>query len=423
VGSAILFFGSLLIGLVFVGTVPRLLNLALAPDKVYPLYGFHYWMHGTIRRVTNIKFFTYLFGDSSYIVNYLRWIGYDLPRVVQTGSNFGMDLKHDNPFLVTIGSGTMVADGLSIINADYSNTSFRVSKATIGADNFVGNFVAYPSQGRTGDNCLLATKVMVPLDGEVREGTGLLGSPSFEIPRSVLRDRSLEQDRNEELARKLGAKDKHNLATMGLFLLAHWFISFVMICLSFEVAELYVMLGAPIVALAMLFAVLFRLGYFIFVERLSIWFKSLQPQHYSIYDPRFWAHERYWKLMATSSQMAILDGTPFKGLAWRLLGVRIGKRVFDDGCGMTEKTMVAIGDGCTLNMASIIHPHSQEDGGFKSDRIEIGSGCTLGVGSWVHYGTKLNDGAQIAPDAFVMKGQEVGPNTRWAENPAREMRM
>jgi hypothetical protein len=42
VGSAILFFGSLLIGLVFVGTVPRLLNLAIAPDKVYPLYGIHY---------------------------------------------------------------------------------------------------------------------------------------------------------------------------------------------------------------------------------------------------------------------------------------------------------------------------------------------------------------------------------------------
>ena len=30
---------------------------------------------------------------------------------------------------------------------------------------------------------LLATKVMVPLDGEVHRGVGLLGSPCFEIPR------------------------------------------------------------------------------------------------------------------------------------------------------------------------------------------------------------------------------------------------
>ena len=85
----------------------------------------------------------------------------------------------------------MVADGLSIINADYSSTSFRVSRATIGPHNFLGNNIAYPSQGRTGDNCLLATKVMVP-DRRARSGraSGLLGSPSFEIPRSVERDTS-----------------------------------------------------------------------------------------------------------------------------------------------------------------------------------------------------------------------------------------
>ena len=38
----------------------------------------------------------------------------------QTGSNFGQMVKHENPYLSVIGSGTMVADGLSIINADFS---------------------------------------------------------------------------------------------------------------------------------------------------------------------------------------------------------------------------------------------------------------------------------------------------------------
>ena len=179
--SAVLFFGPLIAGLLFVTTVPRLLNLALRADKVYPLYGFHYWAQMTIARVTNVPFFMELFGDSSYIVYYLRAIGYDLSKIVQTGSNFGTDVRHDNPFLVTIGSGTMAADGLSSINADYSSSSFRVSRVKIGADNYFGNHVAYPSQGKTGANCLLATKVMVPLDGEVREDTGLLGSPSFKI--------------------------------------------------------------------------------------------------------------------------------------------------------------------------------------------------------------------------------------------------
>ena len=66
-----------------------MLNLAIEPGRVYPLYGFHFGIHRTIARHTNNRFFTVLFGDSSYIVHYLRGIGYHLAPVVQTGSNFG----------------------------------------------------------------------------------------------------------------------------------------------------------------------------------------------------------------------------------------------------------------------------------------------------------------------------------------------
>ena len=140
------------------------------------------------RAPDQLKFFTTLFGDSSYIVHYLRW-----PRLRPVpGGADRVELRHGGqarePVPDPVGSGTVVADGLSIINADYSSTSFRVSRTSIGAHNFLGNAIAYPAQGRTGDNCLLATKVMVPIDGAVREGVGLLGSPSFEIPRTVERD-------------------------------------------------------------------------------------------------------------------------------------------------------------------------------------------------------------------------------------------
>ena len=87
--SSVLFFGAVLVGLLVVFTVPRVLNLFIKPDKVYPLYGFHYSVHRAITRLTNIKFQTALFGDSSYIVHYLRSLGYNLGRVEQTGSNFG----------------------------------------------------------------------------------------------------------------------------------------------------------------------------------------------------------------------------------------------------------------------------------------------------------------------------------------------
>ena len=85
-----------------------------------------------------------------------------------------------------------MSDGLSFMNAEYSNTSFRLRRADVGAHNFLGNAIAYPAGARTGDNCLLATKVMVPIHGKVRRDVGLLGSPAFEIPRSVERDRAFD---------------------------------------------------------------------------------------------------------------------------------------------------------------------------------------------------------------------------------------
>jgi non-ribosomal peptide synthetase-like protein len=414
--SSVFFFGSILGGLAFVLTVPRLLNLFIEPGRVYRLHGFHYAVHRAIERMTNATFFPRLLGDSSYIVPYLRWLGYDLSDVEQTGSNFGLEVKHENPFLCTIGSGTMVADGLSILNTDVSSTSFRVSRTEIGPRNFLGNYIVYPPQGRTGDNVLLGTKAMVPLDGEVREGTGLLGSPSFEIPRSVHRDSRFDHlAEGDELARRLAAKNRHNALTIGLYLLAWWSFWFGAGALTFAGVELYGSIGAIAIALASVLVLVLRVLHFVLIERLSTRFRELQPREVSIYDPYFWWHERFWKL---SWQPLILDGTPFKNLTWRLQGVRIGKRVFDDGCAIVEKTLVSIGDHCTLSVRSIVQAHSQESGAFKSDRIAIGSGCTLGIASLVHYGATMADGAVLAPDSFLMKGEEVPAHARWGGNPA-----
>ncbi|WP_408058191.1 Pls/PosA family non-ribosomal peptide synthetase [Streptomyces tauricus] len=422
--SVALFVGFVVVGLAVGTVVPRLLNRFLEPDRVYPLYGFHYSVQRSVARLTNVKFFKWLCGDSSYIVHYLRAIGYDLSHVEQTGSNFGTGVAHETPFLATVGRGTMVADGLSIMNAEFSGSSFRVSRATIGPNSFLGNHIAYPVGGRTGENVLLATKVMVPLDGEVREGVGLLGSPPFEIPRTVERDTRFDHLREgDELRRRLAAKNRHNLGTMGLFLFLRWFDWFVLTVLGFAAFDLYGEYGTAgglLIGASLLVGVAFTTGYYALVERVILRFRPLQPRLHSIYDPLFWRHERLWKIPDT--HFALYNGTPFKSLLWRLLGVRIGRRVFDDGAYITERTLTAIGDDCTLGAHSKIQSHSQEDGTFKSDHIEIGSGVTLGVGALVHYGASVGDAAVIAADSFLMKGEEVPPGAHWGGNPAAEQR-
>jgi non-ribosomal peptide synthetase-like protein len=422
--SAVFFFGALLAGAVVVLTVPRLLRRLITPGRVYPLYGLHYFLHRTIRRLTNVPFYLELLGDSSYVVGYLRALGYRMGNVEQTGSNFGASLDHENPFLVEIGRGTMVADGASLLNADYSATSFRLSTLSIGARNFLGNFVAYPAGGRVGDNCLIATKAMVPLDGPVRHDVGLLGSPCFEIPRSVTNDSRFDHLKTgEEFQRRLAAKNRHNIITMALFLALRWLHAMGSTLIAMALATEYRWTAGPAavlgVAATLLAVLVFSFAYFVLIEWAVCGFRRLTPQYCSIYDSYFWWHERFWKLQAP--YLAIFNGTPLKGMVWRLVGVRVGKRLFDDGCNIHERSLVTIGDDCTLNPGALIQCHSMEDGTFKSDHTLLGDGCTIGVGALVHYGVRIGDAVTLQPDSFLMKGETVPAGARWGGNPAREM--
>jgi non-ribosomal peptide synthetase-like protein len=419
--SSVVFFGSILAGFVIVTTIPRLLSLALRPNKVYRLYGFHYGIHRWIVRFSNAKFLSNIVGDSSWIVHYLRGIGYDLGKIVQTGANFGGNVKHESPFMSSVGSGTMVADALSMMNAELSNTSFQLSQASIGERNFLGNGIVYPWRGRTGDNCLLATKVMVPISGEVRENVGLLGSPPFEIPRSVERDSSFDHLRTgDEFRRRLGAKNRHNFVTIMWCLFARWFFVLLVTVLTGIAGDLYASLGAAAIALDLVLFPVVGIVYWILVDQIVRGFKPLPVLFCSLYDPAMWRHERYWKVPSTG-YLAALAGTPFINVILRGYGARIGRRVFNDGCGLTERSLVTIGDYCTLNETSTVQCHSQEDGTFKSDYSTLGSNVTLGTAAHVHYGVTIGDGAELTTDCFLMKGEQVPAGARWGGNPAHEI--
>lgn len=416
--SAIGLYGLILVGLLVATTVPRLASGLLQPGKVYPLYGVHFTLQRLSSRLTNVRLFNYLFGDSSAIVHYLQALGYRLAPVEQTGTNFGTEVKHEMAGLSAVGTGTMVSDGLSFMNAEFSSTSFRVVPVAIGTRNFLGNDIVYPAGARTGSNCLLATRAMVPIAGPVREGVGLLGSPCFEIPRSVQRDHRFDHlAKGRQRRHRLAAKNRHNTVTAGLFLLVRWFYLFGLVLMSLLLAGADGRMPAASTTALILLDLAFTVGYFPLVERAVLRFRRLRPQYCSVYQIPFWKHERYWKVPG-SVFLRLFNGTPYKVLVWRLLGVRIGRRVLDDGCDIVERTLVSVGSDTVLNAGSSLQSHSLEDGTFKSGHITVGAGCTVGTHAFVHYGVVMDDGAIIDPDSFLMKGEHVPARARWRGNPA-----
>jgi len=418
---AVALVGALLACLILATIVPRLLTGALKPGKVYPVYGFHFSVQRIIARASNNHWLTHVFGDSCAIVHYLRALGYRFGVVEQTGSNFGTDVKQEIPALSHIGTGTMVSDGLSMMNAEFSSTSFRVMPVVIGKRNYMGNDISYPAAARTGDNCLFATKAMVPIGGPLRSDVGLLGSPCFEIPRSVLRDKRFDEiSTGAERERRLAAKTRHNAVSVALHLLVSYLLvlGLVLIALSplggAGVSEWLGTVASTVLELT------FTIGLFVLAERAVTGFRALQPKFCSIYQVEFWRHERFWKV-APTGWVHMFDGTPLKSVMWRLLGVPIGRRVFDDGLAITERTLVSIGDEATFNIGCHLQSHTLEDGTFKSDHITVGNRCTVGTAALVNYGAVMGDGSVLDPDSFLMKGSRAEPAARWRGNPAAEV--
>src|SRR5881227_36478 len=167
---------------------------------------------------------------------------------------------------------------------------------------------------------------------------------AYPEPRSVERDSRFDHLRTgEALRRGLAAKNRYNLRTIGLFLFTRWVSVLLFALLYLAAIELYDVL--PHVVSAVLFAltIVVTAIYFALVHRCVEALHPLQPTICSIYHPDFWSAERLWKVLPIH-YLDAFHGTPFKNVLWRLIGVRIGRRVFDDGAVVEDPSLTAIGD-------------------------------------------------------------------------------
>ncbi len=413
------FIAAIAVALATIALAPRLLNRLLKEDRTYVLFGFHYYVHKLIGLISNSGFFNLLLGDSSFVVHYLKYIGWNLNTIEQTGSNFGTDQKQDNPFLCDVGTGTIVSDGLSMNSAETSSSSFKLRKVKIGARNFLGNNIQFPAGAATGANVLLGTKVMVPIDGPVREDVGLLGSPAFEIPRAVDADTKRQAYADPAVRReRIRRKNIYNLKTVALSLLSNWAMVFAALFGLYVAALYYPLYGMLSLAAYGVGLLAVAIAHGTFGVWASTRFRRLRPQSVSIYDDYFWMHERYWKFYQAPVHH-LFRGTPFRNVLARLAGVKVGRKVFDDGCHYVEKSLVEVGDYASLNERAVLQGHSLEEGIFKSDHIRVGAGCSLGPATFVHYGVTLGENVIIDPDSFLMKGETAEASSIWQGNPAR----
>jgi len=159
----------------------------------------------------------------------------------------------------------------------------------------------------------------------------------------------------------------------------------------------------------------------VLLERASLAFRRLEPNIASIYDPYFSFHERHWKL-SESPLTRLFSGTPFRTMMFRAMGMKVGAKVYDSSCSITERTLTEVGDYANLNEGCVLQAHSLEEGVFKSDTIRLGNACSIGPGAFVHYGVTMGDHVVLDADSFLMKGETLESYTGWRGNPAKLVR-
>src|SRR3989442_8208339 len=127
---------------------------------------------------------------------------------------------------------------------------------------------------------------MVPLDGNIRQGVGLLGSPPFEIPRSVERDSRYDHLRTgEALRRGLAAKNRFNLRTIGIFLFTRWVGIFLVAVIDLTALQLFDVFAHTLTAVLFALSVVVAAVCYALVERSVEALGPPPPNMCSIYDP------------------------------------------------------------------------------------------------------------------------------------------
>jgi hypothetical protein len=110
--------------------------------------------------------------------------------------------------------------------------------------------------------------------------------------------------------------------------------------------------------------------------------------------------------MIVSAQLVV---PPLDEFATALISVRIGARAAASPTPQSaaqERASSALAVPLTLDPTS--HSHNSAPG------------CTLGIGGVVHDGVTMGEGAVLAADSFLMKGEEVPADAHWGGNPAYE---
>jgi non-ribosomal peptide synthetase-like protein len=328
-----------------------------------------------------------------------------------------------SPDLLSIGDESFIADSVSLGAPRVRGGVMTLGRNYIGKRSFIGNSAMLPPDTVIGDSVLIGCLSAPPPNpaDALRQDSTWMGSPPIFLPQRqksaafpvettfnpTARLRALRA--TIEFVRVITPSTCFIILISLLFsalLLLHDYFNLVETLLFFPM--LY--LGCALAAAA------FTIGAkWVLVGRYC-------PGEQPLWSTFVWRNELLNALhehLAEPFLVGALTGTPFLCWYFRLLGAKIGRRVYMETTDLSEFDLVRVGDQAALNADCTVQTHLFEDRVMKMSTIDIGPRCKVGAGSLVLYDTRLEEGAALGDLSLLMKGETLPARTRWEGIPAR----
>lgn len=403
----------------FAVSLTRLLLRGIKPG-VFPLYSFRYVRKWFADQIMSLSLMVlHPIYATLYVGTLFRALG------AKVGKNAEISTANNvtHP-LLSVGDGAFVADAVNLGELEVRGQRMILDTTSVGNNSFLGNSALLPQGTHLPENMLVGVLSTPPspaaLAGE--NAKDWFGSPAIALPRreksrSFNESLTIRPTRLRRTARGLVELARILIPQTAVFCFSILFIAYTHDLLT-ENAWWQILLLFPFYYLgfvgvpAFLVALVFK---WIFAGR-------YRGEQMPMWTWKVWRSEAATAIYEAISVPFLLDycrGTPWLPVLVRLLGARIGKRVWLNTTDLTEFDMVEIGDEAALGEDSGPQTHLFEDRVMKVGPIRIGARTTVGAHSVILYDTEIGENVLVEPLSLVMKGERLAPGTRWSGSPIR----
>jgi non-ribosomal peptide synthetase-like protein len=328
-----------------------------------------------------------------------------------------------SPDLLSLEDESFVADLVSLGAPRVRDGFMTIGKTCIGRRSFIGNSALVPAGTVIGDGVLvgcLSASPSNPADA-LRKDAAWLGSPPVFLPQ-----RQVCSGFGEEATFAPSRWLRAQRLIIELFRVTVPITAFIVQITLLIVSLLWFHGRHTFIETLIIFPILYFISASATVAA-TVLAKWALVGRYRPCEKPFWSHF-VWRnelLNALHDHLAepllvdALRGTPFVCWYFRLLGARIGRRVYMETTDLTEYDLVSIGDEAALNSDCTVQTHLFEDRVMKCSTVAIGPRCNVGASSLVLYDAQMEEGSSLADLSLILKGESLPPGVTVEGIPAQ----